>query len=54
MWKRRHQKEEFLMITELEATIKGDDIFLMVDSFFKLHGSKWVNMRFPHHVRTNF
>lgn len=38
-------KEEFLMNAALEATTKGDDIFQMVDSFFKQHGLKWENLR---------
>ena len=38
-------KEEFLMNAALEATTKGDDIFQMVNSFFKQHGLKWENLR---------
>ena len=30
-------REEFLMNAALEATTKGDDIFQMVNSFFKQH-----------------
>ena len=37
-------KEEFLMNAALEATTKGDDIFQMVNSFFKQHGLKWENL----------
>ena len=33
-------KEEFLMNAALEATTKGEDIFQVVDSFFKKHGLK--------------
>ena len=33
-------KEEFLMNAALKATTKGDDIFQMVNSFFKQHGLK--------------
>ena len=38
-------KEEFLMNAALEATTKRDDIFQMVNSFFKQHGLKWENLR---------
>ena len=38
-------KEEFLMNAALEATTKGDDIFQMVNSFFKQYGLKWENLR---------
>ena len=38
-------KEEFLMNAALEATTKEDDIFQMVNSFFKQHGLKWENLR---------
>ena len=38
-------KEEFLMNAALEATTKGDNIFQMVNSFFKQHGLKWENLR---------
>ena len=38
-------KEEFLMNAALEATTKGDDIFQMVNSFFKQHGLKWENLK---------
>ena len=38
-------KEEFLMNAALEATTKGDDIFQMVNSFFKHHDLKWENLR---------
>ena len=38
-------KEEFLMSAVLEATTKEDDIFQMVNSFFKKHGLKWINLR---------
>ena len=38
-------KEEFLMNAALEAATKGDDIFQMVNSFFKQHGLKWENLR---------
>lgn len=38
-------KEEFLMNAALEATTKGEDIFQVVDSFFKKHGLKWENLR---------
>ena len=38
-------KKEFLMNAALEATTKGDDIFQMVNSFFKHHGLKWENLR---------
>ena len=37
--------KEFLMNAALEATTKGDDIFQMVNSFFKQHGLKWENLR---------
>ena len=37
--------EEFLMNAALEATTKGDDIFQIVDSFFKQHGLKWENLK---------
>ena len=33
------------MNTALEATTKGDDIFQMVNSFFKQHSLKWENLR---------
>ena len=33
------------MNAALEATTKGDDIFQMVNSFFKQHGLKWKNLR---------
>ena len=33
------------MNAALEATTKGDDIFQMVNSFFKQHGLKWENLR---------
>ena len=33
------------MNAALEATSKGDDIFQMVNSFFKQHGLKWENLR---------
>ena len=33
------------MNAALEATTKGDDIFQMVNSFFKQHGIKWENLR---------
>ena len=38
-------KEEFLMNVALKTTTKGDDIFQMVNSFFKQHGLKWENLR---------
>ncbi|XP_066958124.1 protein FAM200C-like [Macrobrachium rosenbergii] len=38
-------KEEFLMNAALEATTKGEDIFQVVDSFFKQHGLTWENLR---------
>ena len=38
-------KEEFLMNAALEATTKRDDIFQMVNSFFKQHSLKWENLR---------
>ena len=37
-------KKEFLMNAALEATTKGDDIFQMVNSFFKQHCLKWENL----------
>ena len=37
-------KEKFLMNAALQATTKGDDIFQMVNSFFKQHGLKWENL----------
>ena len=33
------------MNAALEATTKGDDIFQIVNSFFKQHGLKWENLR---------
>ena len=33
------------MNAALEATTKEDDIFQMVNSFFKQHGLKWENLR---------
>ena len=33
------------MNAALEAATKGDDIFQMVNSFFKQHGLKWENLR---------
>ena len=33
------------MNAALKATTKGDDIFQMVNSFFKQHGLKWENLR---------
>ena len=33
------------MNAALEATTKKDDIFQMVNSFFKQHGLKWENLR---------
>ena len=33
------------MNAALEATTKGDDIFQMVNSFFKQYGLKWENLR---------
>ena len=33
------------MNAALEATTKGDNIFQMVNSFFKQHGLKWENLR---------
>ena len=33
------------MNAALEATTKGDDIFQMVNSFFKQRGLKWENLR---------
>ena len=38
-------KEEFLMNAALEAKTKGDDIFQIMNSFFKQHGLKWENLR---------
>jgi len=38
-------KEEFLMNAALKATTKGDDIFEMVNAFFKQHSLKWENLR---------
>ena len=38
-------KEEFLMNVSLEATTKRDDIFQIVNSFFKQNGLKWKNLR---------
>ena len=41
-------KEEFLMNAALEATTKGDDIFQMVNSFFKQDGLKWEKSKGLH------
>ena len=38
-------KEEFLRNAALEATTREDDIFQMVNSFFKQHGLRWENLR---------
>ena len=38
-------KEEFFINAVLKATTKGDDIFQIVNSFFKQHSLKWQNLR---------
>ena len=39
------KEKKFLINAALEATTKGDDIFQMVNCFFKQHGLKWENLR---------
>jgi len=38
-------KEEFFVNAALKATTTGDDIFEMMNAFFKQHSLKWENLR---------